>query len=136
MVREEGEYVSYSESDFAGPETAELLREKVIPALDEVMHGELSTVLGGVDVTAQDIREALEQAAMVKTFLCSYVDGATAMHCVHGIGFYGERSAWKEFETEFCGGGKKLRKRCLKHVTKAARQLLPNGIIPKSREKV
>lgn len=68
MVREEGGYTSYSESDFAGPETAELLREQVIPALDEVMHGELSTVLGGVDVTAQDIREALEQAGSSFTF--------------------------------------------------------------------
>lgn len=92
--------MGYSESDFAGPNTAELLYEKVKPALNEIMAGEFFTVLGGVDVTAEDIREVRQQADILKRFLCSYIDGAAAMYCIHGAGFYGDESARNEVEAK------------------------------------
>lgn len=88
----------YSAVDFAGPDTVELMYEKVNPVLNEVMEGEFSTVLGGVDVTAEDIREVREQAEILKRFLCSYIDGVAAMYCIHGAWFYGDESARNEVE--------------------------------------
>lgn len=90
----------YSAFDFAGPNTFELLYEKVNPALNEVMEGEFFTVLGGVDVTAEDIREVRQQADILKRFLCSYIDGAAAMYCIHGAWFYGDESARNEVEAK------------------------------------
>jgi hypothetical protein len=90
----------YSAVDFAGPNTLELMYEKVNPALNEVMEEEFDTVLGGVDVRAEDIREVRKQAEILKRFLCSYIDGAAAMYCIHGAWFYGDESARNEVEAK------------------------------------
>lgn len=136
VVGRGGEYMGYSESDFAGPNTAELLYEKVKPALNEAMEDEFSTVLGGVDVTAEDIREVWKQAELLKRFLCSYIDGVAAMYCIHGAGFYGDESAREELESKVGGSGKKLWHSRFKDVSKAIAHLLPYSIIPKGHQKV
>lgn len=128
--------MGYSESDFAGPNTAERLYEKVKPALNEVMEEEFDTVLGGVDVRAEDIQEVRKQAEILKQFLCSYVDGVAAMYCIHGAGFYGDESAREELESKVGGGGKNLRHSRFKDISKAVAHLLPHGIIPKGHQKV
>lgn len=118
--------MSYDVTDFSWPGTLSALYEKVVPELGRVIQVEMETILGCVDVTSRDIQEAMQSAEVIKTFLCSYVEGAAAMICIHQAGFYGDESA----KEEILGRSENLREGGIKDVAEFGRKFLPIRFLP------
>lgn len=78
--------MSYHTADFARPESLTTLEEKVLPELKKVLDAELKAILGGE--AKADLSEAKAHAAVIKEYLCSFVDGVTIRHCMDQAGVF------------------------------------------------
>lgn len=78
--------MSYHTADFAKPESLAALEDKVLPELRKVLDAELEAILdGGANANFQ---EAKAHAAVIKEYLCSFVDGVTIRHCMDQAGVF------------------------------------------------
>ena len=129
--------MGHNAGEFCWALTMPTLYDDVGPKIKAVLETELEIVFGyGCEVDADDIREAMEKAELVKAFLVSYVDGIAAMLCVQRAGFYGDQSAKDEVKAQLGPGGEDLRKRSIEDTAKAFLESIPGGFVLKNRDKV